>query len=407
MTALKTIDLKGLSSEEREQRLFGALDELGTGQSVQVTLEFNPLPLVYTLKFGGEFHIAYLKEGPEEWSLELTRTAQPAEKREQLKELVRMLKQERLSPAGREQARGLLKVLDAPTLGILEQELIREGITQGEIRSHLCDIHLEVLRDSLAARRIEVASPHPVHTLMDEHRVILDNLDTLGSLVERLRGQDSFAGAREEVALLPEVTRILLAAESHHQRAEEVIFLHLEKHGIQEPQAIMKADHVELRGRKVRLALLAEAARQSSDSVFVDWRREVVELGEYLNRELASHILKEDNILYQMALQVFDREEWEQVKQECDRMGYCRFAAEGQSEPRAVELDMRSVPLLQRQARIMAAWKQLPAGGVLRLVNDREPRPLYYLFQATQRGHFEWSYEQEGPEEWIAAIRKR
>jgi hypothetical protein len=379
MTALKTIDLKGLSSEEREQRLFGALDELGTGQSVQVTLEFNPLPLVYTLKFGGEFHIAYLQEGPEEWSLELTRTAQPAEKREQLKELVRMLK----------------------------QELIREGITQGEIRSHLCDIHLEVLRDSLAARRIEVASPHPVHTLMDEHRVILDNLDTLGSLVERLRGQDSFAGAREEVALLPEVTRILLAAESHHQRAEEVIFLHLEKHGIQEPQAIMKADHVELRGRKVRLALLAEAARQSSDSVFVDWRREVVELGEYLNRELASHILKEDNILYQMALQVFDREEWEQVKQECDAIGYCRFAAEGQPEPRAVELDMRSVPLLQRQARIMSAWRQLPAGGVLRLTNDREPKPLYYLFQATQRGHFEWSYEQEGPEEWIAAIRKR
>jgi len=46
-----------------------------------VSLEFNPLPLAYALKAGGEFRVDYLKEGPEEWLLELTRTAQPAEKR--------------------------------------------------------------------------------------------------------------------------------------------------------------------------------------------------------------------------------------------------------------------------------------------------------------------------------------
>jgi uncharacterized protein (DUF2249 family) len=68
---------------------------------------------------------------------------------------------------------------------------------------------------------------------------------------------------------------------------------------------------------------------------------------------------------------------------------------------------MRAVPLLQRQARIMSAWGSLPEGGLLRLSNDRVPRPLYYLFQATQRGRFQWSYEKEGPEEWVALIRKR
>ncbi|OHD74208.1 MAG: hypothetical protein A2V99_11220 [Spirochaetes bacterium RBG_16_67_19] len=72
-----------------------------------------------------------------------------------------------------------------------------------------------------------------------------------------------------------------------------------------------------------------------------------------------------------------------------------------------MELDMRAVPLLQRQARIMSAWRDLPAGAELRLINDREPKPLYYLFQATQRGRFEWRYEKEGPEEWIAVLRKR
>ena len=127
MTTAKLIDLKGLHSEEREQKLFGALDQVRTGQSVQVSLEFNPLPLVYSLKAGGEFHVEYLQEGPETWLLELTRSAQPAEKREQLKELLRQARQGTLSAPGQEQARELLRVLDVATLALLERELARRA----------------------------------------------------------------------------------------------------------------------------------------------------------------------------------------------------------------------------------------------------------------------------------------
>jgi len=407
MTALKTIDLKGLSSEERGRRLFGALDELRTGQSVQVTLEFNPLPLVYTLKFGGEFHIAYLKEGPEEWSLEFTRSAQPAEKRERLKELLRLVWQGPLSEQGSEQARDLLRVLDAATLGLLERDLAREGMTQADIRDHLRDLHREVLGGSLASRLVEGSGPHPVLTLLEEHQAILAALNALEEVVRGLEAASSFETARAELVRLHRVAGLLVETESHHRREEEVIFPRLERLGVRESPALMREDHQRFRRRKQRLRELAERALEPRGLDFGIWRCEVADQGELLVRELSSHILKEDNVLYRMALESFSAEDWEQVRRESDAIGYCRFAAEGQPEPRAVELDMRSVPLLQRQARIMSAWRQLPAGGVLRLTNDREPKPLYYLFQATQRGHFEWSYEQEGPEEWIAAIRKR
>jgi DUF438 domain-containing protein len=406
MTAVKILNLKELGQEEREKVLFPTLEQLRTGESLQMELRFNPLPLVYTLKTGGEFEIVYLKEGPEEWILELTRRAQPADKREQLKELLRMMRENQLSPAGKEQARELLRFLDAATLGRLEQELVREGISQEQIRTHLCDIHLETLRHSLVAQKIEVGSLHPVHTLMEEHKAILANLNTLGFLMERLGGRGSFAEAGEELAQLPEVARQLMEAESHHRREEEAVFPRLERHGIQEPPAIMKADHIEFRRRKRRLAQLVEQAARPAGQDFLAWRHEVVELGGYLNRELASHIFKEDNILYQMALQAFTREEWEQVKQECDRIGYCCFSPEDLRRVQAVELDMRSVPMLQRQGRIMEAWKALRNGQTLRLINDREPKPLRFLFQATQRGKFEWSYERRGPEGWVVAIRK-
>jgi uncharacterized protein (DUF2249 family) len=32
--------------------------------------------------------------------------------------------------------------------------------------------------------------------------------------------------------------------------------------------------------------------------------------------------------------------------------------------------------------------------------------PLYYHFEAEQKGKFEWEYEQEGPKDWIFRIRR-
>jgi hypothetical protein len=75
--------------------------------------------------------------------------------------------------------------VDAKTLGIMEQELIREGVPHEEIRRHLCDIHLEVLRDSLVAKQIEVEAPHPVHSFMEEHQAIIENLNQLSALVAK------------------------------------------------------------------------------------------------------------------------------------------------------------------------------------------------------------------------------
>jgi uncharacterized protein (DUF2249 family)/hemerythrin-like domain-containing protein len=405
MTNVRLIDLQGLSSEERERVLFGALEEVRTGGSLQVSLEFNPLPLAYALKAGGEFRVGYLKEGPQEWVLELTRTAQPAEKREQLKELLRQARQGPLSPQGQQQARDLLGVLDVATLALLERDLAREGLSQAEIRSLLRDLHLQVLGDSLASADQDASGAHPVRKLMEEHQSILNALDSLEQVLRRLETAPSLEAVGDQLERLSRLAGLLQETESHHRREEQVLFPRLESLGIQEPPALMRQDHERFRRRKQRLAELAAQSAKPDGLDFELWRCEVVDQGQFLVRELSSHILKEDNVLYRAALRSFSPEEWEKVRGQSDAIGYCRFTPEPQLQP--VVLDMRSVPLLKRQARILSAWRQLPSGALLRLINDREPRPLYYLFQATQRGRFEWCYEKEGPEEWIAVLRKR
>ncbi len=46
-----------------------------------------------------------------------------------------------------------------------------------------------------------------------------------------------------------------------------------------------------------------------------------------LNAEMASHISKENNILYQIALQVLTPEQWDAVNAECDKRRRRRLAA--------------------------------------------------------------------------------
>ena len=38
------------------------------------------------------------------------------------------------------------------------------------------------------------------------------------------------------------------------------------------------------------------------------------------------------------------------------------------------------------------------------LVNDHDPKPLYYQFEAEHKGDFTWEYLESGPEVWRVDI---
>lgn len=245
--------------------------------------------------------------------------------KEHLKQLLKELKRGDVDAATKEKAKAFLQTIDAAQLGLLEQELINEGVSHEEIRGSLCDIHLDMMRDSLVAKKREVESPHPIHTLMEEHKVILKTLSELGDFIKRLQTKKSFDDLGKDKENLKDIAHHLVEAESHHQREEEVLFPKLEKHGISEPPNIMRMDHVEFRKRKERLY---QIAHNPDGRTFKEYQKEVVDLGEYLTKQLESHIFKEDNILYQIALEVLTKEEWNDVKKECDKIGYCCFTPE-------------------------------------------------------------------------------
>ena len=70
------------------------------------------------------------------------------------------------------------------------------------------------------------------------------------------------------------------------------------------------------------------------------------------------------------------------------------------------EIDVRSLIPAQRHAKIFQHIDELAFGASFVLVNDHDPKPLYYQFQAEHANEFSWDYLEEGPEVWQVRIGK-
>ncbi|MEW6523331.1 MAG: DUF438 domain-containing protein [Bacillota bacterium] len=212
----------------------------------------------------------------------------------------------------RERAREFIKSVTPLELSLAEQALLAEGLTDHDLRD-LCGVHLEVIGESIKKSQAALPQGHPVHTLMEEHRVILGQLETTATALAKLGTGDP--GRDLELLGVINVAHHLRETEKHHQCEERALFTAMERHGITGPPRIMRAEHDLLRPKKRQL----EAAAARADLDLVE------EAGEYLVKELSEHIYKEDDILYPAAVDAIPPYAWVEIKEQCDAIGYCCF----------------------------------------------------------------------------------
>ena len=70
------------------------------------------------------------------------------------------------------------------------------------------------------------------------------------------------------------------------------------------------------------------------------------------------------------------------------------------------ELDVRRFPHGQRHDVIFTAFDALAEGRGFVLVNDHDPKPLHYQFEAQHAGGYSWDYLETGPELWRVRIAR-
>jgi uncharacterized protein (DUF2249 family) len=71
------------------------------------------------------------------------------------------------------------------------------------------------------------------------------------------------------------------------------------------------------------------------------------------------------------------------------------------------ELDVRALPAPSRHMRIFLNFAALPEGEDFVIVNDHDPKPLWYQLHYEHGDKFTWEYLEEGPVVWRVRIGRK
>lgn len=125
-------------------------------------------------------------------------------------------------------------------------------------------------------------------------------------------------------------------------------------------------------------------------------RETLTRLGLQLGAIFDVHLAKEEQVYLPLFEQYVSPQDQQAV-----------LDAMHETEPSNVQaLDVRTIPPYQRHPLIFGTFEALAPGSAFELVNDHDPKPLYYQFAAEMPGMFNWDYIERGPEIWRVRIAK-
>ena len=233
----------------------------------------------------------------------------------------------------------------------VEQEMIDDKVlTEDEILT-FCDIHTDILDgkiDQSGAKAIPAG--HPVDTFQKENIALKGETEKAYSLIESAKGltNDKLPGF---VLQMRTIFNALSDIDKHYKRKEYLLFPYMEKHLITGPPTVMWGKHDELRG------FLNAAIKELESSITtIEQMQSIVE--NHLNRVLElvdGMIMKEEEILFPMAMDTLTEEEWYKIYSETLEFGFCLIDPEDDWKPAGVKVE--------KQQYVEAGAIQLSSGS--------------------------------------------
>lgn len=225
-----------------------------------------------------------------------------------MKEIIKELHAGKDAESQKKKFGELIKDVAPWEIAQMEQRLIAEGMPETEIKS-LCDVHVKVFQEALEHQTVPgLPAGHPVHTLM------LENRACEGILTE---AEDIKDFAMEKDKLLDILDRLGLI-NIHFVRKENQLFPILEAKGITGPSKVMWALHDDIRG------FIKDVRKRVTDN-----KMEPVAI-EALVKMVKDMIYKEEHILFPMALETLNEEDWAKARKGEEEIGYAWIKPETQ-----------------------------------------------------------------------------
>lgn len=239
-----------------------------------------------------------------------------------LKELILELHAGKAAEEVRDRFAKLIEGIAPSEISEMEQALIMEGMPVTEVQ-RLCDVHASVFKGSIEEiHHPEEIPGHPVHTFKLENREIEKLInEKIKEDMEGFKNNDN----KENIIKLLEEVNLIWDIDKHYSRKENLMFPYLEKYGITAPPKVMWGVDDEIRdGLKETRKILVDYKGNKEEVA--------AKLEETINKALEM-IFKEENILFPMALDTLIEDEWINIMNESDEIGYCLTGPSGKWKP--------------------------------------------------------------------------
>lgn len=246
----------------------------------------------------------------------------------------------------------------------------------------------------------------------NHHRSLLRRLEQYSAAVQ---GPDADQQAARLVSFLQEELLPHARGEERHLYPAVEPLLH--RHG--QATATMSVDHEALEGYVQQLTRAAEALRRAPPDRRADVEQRLQRLLVELSAVLRLHTEKEERVYLPLVEQHLPEQEQRRLLEAMhDGEGGAAhqgghgpahgLRSDGGPSPEPPSggpvLDVRALAPPRRHPLIFQVFDQLGPGQALELINDHDPRALYYQFAAERPGQFTWQYLQQGPEVWRVRI---
>ena len=208
----------------------------------------------------------------------------------------------------------IIEGISVAEISQLEQSLIMEGMPVSEVQ-RLCDVHAALFKGSIEEIHREVKPEdtpgHPIHTFKLENERIQKFIDTeIQPLIDELKQADSHS----VISKLKDKLNTLLEIDKHYSRKENLLFPYLEKYGVTAPTMVMWGVDDEIRDELKDIQKLLSSYQGN--------REEFIQKIEEALNKVSEMIFKEEKILFPMALEKLTEDEWANIAEESDEIGY-------------------------------------------------------------------------------------
>ncbi|SPY34369.1 Uncharacterized conserved protein [Porphyromonas cangingivalis] len=254
-------------------------------------------------------------------------------RKEELRELLLQIHNGEQADAVRDRLIERLRSIPYNEVVEVEQELINDKLlTEEEILS-FCDLHTAVLDGSIDLEGAKpVPAGHPVDTFKKENSAIRLQIKDFYALVEAVKGISD----NQVPGYLMQLRTILnnfWDIDKHYKRKEYLLFPYLEKHHITGPPKVLWGKHDETRAQLKASVEVLKAGISTADAFRDALTSTIAPAVEMIE----GMIMKEEEILFPMSMDVLSDEEWYKVYQETPEFGYTLIDPEDEWRPEGVD----------------------------------------------------------------------